>query len=185
MVWWGWDGTDYELFLNDGTNTIQLTNNSYQENNFQINASGQVVWWGNDATDSEIFLATPVSDSDGDGIPDDLDVCPNEDARGFDVNTDGCIDNPSGLGSIIGTLVQEGVISPELQTSLLAKVENAEKSATKDNICAAVNQFGALKNQMNAQRGNKISDEAADEIIAYTDSVTLYLVSQLPAGQSC
>ena len=77
------------------------------------------------------------------------------------------------------------IIAPELQTSPLAKVDNAEKSATKDNICAAINQLNALKNQVNAQRGNKISDEAADEIIAYADSVIAYLLSQLPSGESC
>ena len=131
-------------------------------------------------------LIGPIADdSDGDGVPDDADACPNEDATGFDFNGDGCIDSISGLAGFIGTLVQSGVIEPELQTSLLAKVENAEKSATKDNICAAINQLNALKNQVNAQRENKISPEAADEIIYYADSVIAYLLSQLPAGESC
>lgn len=131
-------------------------------------------------------LIGPITaDSDGDGIPDDLDVCPNENATGFDVNGDGCIDSPNGLAGTIDALVQSGVIAPELQTSLLAKVNNAEKSANKDNICAAINQLNALKNQIYAQRGNKISDEAANAIIAYTDSVIAYLLSRLPAGQSC
>ena len=131
-------------------------------------------------------LIGPITvDSDGDGVPDDVDLCPAANATGFDVNGDGCIDSTSGLGTIIGTLVQEGVIAPELQTSLMAKVENAEKSATKENICAAVNQLGALKNQVNAQRGNKISDEAADEITEYTDSVIAHLLSLLPEGESC
>lgn len=124
-------------------------------------------------------------DSDGDGVPDDLDACPNENATGFDVDGDGCIDSTSGLAGTIDALVQSGVIAEELQTSLLAKVDNAEKSATKDNICAAINQLNALKNQVNAQRGNKISDEAANEIIAYADSVIAYLLSQLPAGEIC
>ena len=72
-----------------------------------------------------------------------------------------------------------------MQNSLSSKVENAEKSANKDNICAAINQLESLENQVNAQRGNKISGEAADEIIAYTDSVIAYLLSQLASGESC
>ena len=108
-----------------------------------------------------------------------------EDATGFDVNSDGCIDRMSGLGTVIGTLVQEGVIASELQTSLLAKIENAQKSADKDNICAAINQLEAFINQVNAQRGNKISEAAADKITAYANSVIAYLLSQLPSGESC
>jgi hypothetical protein len=40
-------------------------------------------------------------------------------------------------------------------------VQNAEKSSSKDNICAAVNQLQALEGQIEAQRGNKISAAAA------------------------
>ena len=28
VVWNGWDGTDYEIFIHDGTTITQLTNNS-------------------------------------------------------------------------------------------------------------------------------------------------------------
>jgi len=188
VVWVGGVYNDHQVFLYDGTTTHRLTNDTSYKGSPQINILGQVVWTGRGGTVGtydEIFFATPIYDSDGDGIPDNLDKCPNENSIGFDVDGDGCIDSTSGLGTIIGTLVQEGVIAPELQTSLLAKVDNAEKSATKDNICAAINQLNALKNQVNAQRGNKISNEAADAIIAYTDSVINYLRSQLPPGESC
>ena len=37
-------------------------------------------------------------DSDGDGVVDDLDACPNEDASGYDANGDGCIDDTDGDG---------------------------------------------------------------------------------------
>ena len=67
----------------------------------------------------------------------------------------------------------------------MTKVENATKSADKGNICAAINKLEALKNQINAQKGKKITEEeAADEVIAYTDSVIAYFQSQLPAGES-
>lgn len=126
-----------------------------------------------------------ADDSDGDGVSGDLDACPNENATGFDANSDGCIDSISGLDAMINALVLQGVISPELQTSLLTKIVNAEKSAGKDNICAAVNQLGAFKNEVNAQRGTKISADAADMIIAYVNNVIAYLLSQLPTGESC
>ncbi len=69
MVWYGWDGGDYEIFLySDGVIT-QLTNNSDSYDGYpQINASGQVVWegagpdvWYGDrrvADDTEIFLSS-------------------------------------------------------------------------------------------------------------------------------
>jgi hypothetical protein len=85
----------------------------------------------------------------------------------------------------VDTLLEEGVIDEQLQSSLLSKVDNAQQSADKENICTAINKLEALKNEVNAQRGKKISDEAADEVIAYADSVIAYLLSQLPEGDSC
>jgi len=56
VVWEGYDGTDWEIFLYDGSTTTQLTNNSYDDTHPQINDNGYVVWEGYDGTDSEIFL---------------------------------------------------------------------------------------------------------------------------------
>ena len=53
------------------------------------------------------------------------------------------------------------------------------------NICAAINQLEAFKNQINAQSGNKISDEAADLLIAYADNLITQLLIELPPGESC
>jgi DNA-binding beta-propeller fold protein YncE len=118
------------------------------------------------------------SDGDGDGIPDDQDSCPHEDATGFDADSDGCIDTLGGLKALVDTLVNEGVISPELKTSLLTKVENSHKSATKKNIYAAVNELKAFQNQINAQRGEKITNEAADLLTAYADNVIASLLNE-------
>jgi hypothetical protein len=128
---------------------------------------------------------TDQVDTDDDGVGDACDICPAENATGFDVDKDGCIDWFSGLKDIGDSLVAEGVIDSTIATSILQKIANAEKSADKENICAAVYQLDAFENEVNAQRGNKISDEAADEVIAYADSVILYLQSQLPEGESC
>jgi hypothetical protein len=118
-------------------------------------------------------------------VSNSADLCPAENATGFDVDGDGCIDWFSGLKDIVDILVEDEVLYSTIANSVLQKIANAEKSADKENICAAVNQLGAFINEINAQRGKKISDEAADEVIAYADSVILYLQSQLPEGESC
>jgi hypothetical protein len=138
-----------------------------------------------DGIDNDCNGEVDDGDSDGDGIEDCVDSCPNEDATGFDNDSDGCIDSLSGLSGIVETLVTEGVIDQTLQNSLMQKVNNAQGSADKDNICSAINKLEALKNEVNGQRGKKISEEAADEVIAYTDSIIAYFQSQLPAGESC
>jgi hypothetical protein len=120
-----------------------------------------------------------ITDSDGDGIPDDQDACPYEDATGFDTDEDGCIDSLTGLNDMLEKLVDEGIIADELKNSLLSKVANAEKSADKENIDAAINKLEALTNEINAQTGKKISEEAALEIVEYTNSIISWLMTQL------
>jgi hypothetical protein len=135
------------------------------------------------------FAIVVPQDSDGDGVPDDFngvsDVCPAEDATGFDVDNNGCIDSFSGLADIVAGLVSEGVIATQMQTSLLAKVGNAESSASRDSICSAINELDALKQQVAAQLGKKISIEAATLVTAYADSVIAHHEDQLPVGDSC
>ena len=102
-----------------------------------------------------------------------------KDATGFDTDQDGCIDSLTGLNSMLETLVNQGVIDAVLKNSLLSKVANAEKSADKENIDAAINKLEALINEINAQRGKKISEDAAAEIIVYTESIINWLSNQL------
>ncbi len=51
-----------------------------------------------------LLLAVPtfaqIVDTDGDGVEDGTDLCPNEDASGFDANGDGCLDDPRGARHI-------------------------------------------------------------------------------------
>ena len=62
VVWSGYDGTDWEIFLYDGTKTVQLTDNAYDDLYPQISDNGYVVWvghvvWeGKETDNSEIFL---------------------------------------------------------------------------------------------------------------------------------
>jgi len=56
VVWQGWDGWDYEIFLYDGSDTTQLTNNSYDDVGPQINDRGWIAWRQFDGEDYEIFI---------------------------------------------------------------------------------------------------------------------------------
>ncbi len=110
------------------------------------------------------------TDDDNDGVLDANDACPLVDATGFDANSDGCIDTVAGLQQIINTL-PDGALSDEIKNSLTSKVDNALKSLDKGNDEAAINMLKAFVNQVEAQRGKKISEEAADMLIAYANNV--------------
>lgn len=137
---------------------------------------------------SEFTLSGPL-DTDGDGIADDfageVDVCPSENATGFDVDRNGCIDSFSGLAELVSNLVIEGIIDAQMQNSLLSKVNNAEASSSLENVCTAVNELAAFDRQVAAQAGKKISAEAAALVTDYSNSVSSYLQSQLAPGESC
>jgi hypothetical protein len=44
VVWSGFDGHDYEIFLYDGVQIIQITNNDDTDLRPVINDNGQVIW---------------------------------------------------------------------------------------------------------------------------------------------
>jgi len=52
------------------------------------------------------------------------------------------------------------------ETSILAKLDASKKSYLKGNYVAAMNQLVALKNYLNAQKGKKVPEEAADQLLA-------------------
>lgn len=129
--------------------------------------------------------AMNIADTDGDGVAGSLDACPLEDATGFDADSDGCIDSTTGLGQMLATLLESGVIDATMMNSLTKKVENAGKSVDKENLCTAINQLEAFKSQVTAQTGKKISPEAASDLLQYTDSLILYFNSQMLEGETC
>ena len=124
-------------------------------------------------------------DDDGDGINDGLDSCPIEDSTGLDADHDGCIDSVSGLVDTLDTLVSEGTIAEEMSNSLRQKINRAIASAGRDNLCTAINQLESFKNQIEAQRGKKISDETADLLISYSNNLISGFEADLGTGEGC
>lgn len=137
--------------------------------------------------EQEAVLGTdPLNpDTDGDTVGDASDSCPLEDATGLDADRNGCIDSVTGLPDVLDTLVDEGVVDAQIAHALLTKIESAQATLTRDNICTAINQIGAFQNQVNAQRGNKISDESADLLIAYANNIITVLLEGLPEDERC
>jgi len=124
-------------------------------------------------------------DDDNDGVQDTADSCPFEDATGSDADLDGCLDSLSGLTQVIGSRLEEEIIDEQMRNRLLSKLENIDKSVTKDNICAAINQLQALKNKIKAQEGKKITVETAILLMDYVDNLTTKYTNMLPEGESC
>jgi hypothetical protein len=62
VVWYAYDGSDYEIFLYERATatTLQLTDNTYNDTLPQINANGDIIWQGYDGSDSDIFLALGI-----------------------------------------------------------------------------------------------------------------------------
>ncbi|MCO6450242.1 MAG: thrombospondin type 3 repeat-containing protein [Caldilineales bacterium] len=106
-------------------------------------------------------------DDDDDGFLDGEDVCPFENPGGLDANEDGCIDELADLDELVMSLDLPG----GTENALLSKVENAAKSVAKGNYTAASNQLEAFINQVEAQRGKKLTDAEADMLIAYVQNV--------------
>jgi len=115
-------------------------------------------------------------DDDGDGILDSVDACPLEDSTGFDADNNGCIDRITDLRTLFNTLFADGAIDSTLYKALNAKIDAAIAAHTRENVCAAVNVLGALKNQIQAQTGKKVSEEAAAVLLPFITNVQNYIL---------
>lgn len=123
-----------------------------------------------DNTDQLPLKRDYVIDSDGDGIPDIDDSCPDENSLGFDADQDGCLDTTDGLISLIQSMPDEA-LADQIKNSLVSKVEAARQSKEDGLDNAAVNQLEALINEINALRGHSIDEQVADLLIAYAQNI--------------
>ncbi len=67
--------------------------------------------------------------------------------------------------------IEEMGLNEGIENSLISKLENAQKSLDKGQDNAAVNQLNAFINEVEAQRGKKLTDAQADELIAAAQSI--------------
>lgn len=82
----------------------------------------------------------------------------------------GPVDMAQELATLLQNLTTEEV-APNIQTPLLAKINNAIESLEMGNTNAAIHQLQAFIHQVEAQRGKKVSEDAADLLISYAQNV--------------
>jgi hypothetical protein len=115
-------------------------------------------------------------DDDNDGFLDAQDMCPLEDSTGFDADNNGCIDRITDLRTLFNTLFADDAIDSTLYKALNAKIDAAIAAHTRENVCAAVNVLGALRNQIQAQTGKKVSEDAAALLLPFITNVQNYML---------
>lgn len=124
-----------------------------------------------------------ILDTDGDGVPDDVDLCPEEDSNGFDADEDGCVDSLDGLKAMIKQYIAEGSISRRTGYRMLWKVKFALWAERKGKIRYTVYGLKSLKRyvQYKAKKGNRIDIEAADMLEQYTNNLIWQLSDKIPS----
>lgn len=105
-------------------------------------------------------------DDDNDGILDELDACPYENPGGYDANLDGCTDRVCDLPQIVQSLE----LHSGIENSLVQKASNACRKFNDGNNKAAINMLNAFINEVEAQRGKKISEEDAEMLIQFAQN---------------
>ena len=108
---------------------------------------------------ADLVLRSQAGDSDGDGLPDGVDACPDEDATGLDADDDGCVDRAVDLPDLVISLA----LPQGTERSLLASAE----SAARDEGIPTANKLGAFINKVEAQRGKKLDDEQAYLLMSF------------------
>lgn len=119
-------------------------------------------------------------DSDCDGVTDTVDACPLDNHQGYDADGDGCLDTFDGLIAFMASL-PDADLDPVLEAKLVARVEGAESAYARGRTARAINLLRGAINQVDLQRGSRVSDWAADVIIAYLENlITLVQIGGLP-----
>ena len=98
------DDDDNDLTVNSADNCPFIANEN-QENSDSDSFGDVCDNCPNDNNENQIDsdgdgIGDACDDSDGDGVNDDTDICPSEDATGYDNNSDGCIDDSDSDGVV-------------------------------------------------------------------------------------
>jgi len=115
-----------------------------------------------------------VLDTDGDGVQDNVDKCPLEDATGLDANLDGCKDTIEDLIEVTQSFNLKEGVSTSL-VSILQQAQGALQLANEGSVPSATARLGAFRNLVEGQRGKALTDEQADLLIAMVDNVLAQL----------
>ena len=187
VTYQGWDGRDDEIYWvkvdTEGTVGTAEKISTHADNDTKDDWKPQitthagtsyVVYQGWDGGDFEIYFVSiaGVTDSDNDGIPDELDACPFENPEGLDANLDGCTDTVCDLAEIVQSLgIHHGI-----ENSLVQKANNSCAQFRRGKLNAAVNLLDAFINSVEAQRNKKISEEDADLLIQFARNAQLAIL---------
>jgi hypothetical protein len=108
-------------------------------------------------------------DEDGDGVPEEDDVCPAEDATDHDLYTDGCVDTIYDFSPFIRTL---SISRRSAETALTAVADSAALSAARGHPLVAALKLRALENLATAlNRVAFITDDQHGNIIRFSDDI--------------
>jgi hypothetical protein len=123
-----------------------------------------------------------VGDSDGDGVSGNDDLCPDENASGYDFDQDGCIDSPEESTDELAVVVEEFLNNGTLNTwefiHLHSALDGAQKLMEKGNLKAAEDKLDKFKKKVNrlVRRGT-LTQEQGEYFLAAADAIlaVLYL----------
>ncbi len=128
MIWKGYDGSDWEIFLTDetGVNPPAFTNNSQDDENPDINDAGTAVWQRKTATDDEIILYNGAGEANISNNP----ICDDTDPRignGGHVAWQGHCDYTSPVPfSDYDIFLYDGVSATNISNDHVYRFENAD-----------------------------------------------------------
>src|SRR3989344_9418992 len=125
---------------------------------------------GNNFNGDSCSMFCELEDNDDDGVIDINDLCPLDSSENLDANLDGCKDTLDVLiNTTQGMNLQQGISS-----SLLAKLEGAQSvlnSGNPNSHQTAINKINSFKNEVEAQRGQFITNGQANLLIAMANNV--------------
>lgn len=130
---------------------------------------------------------TIPDDADGDGVPDSVDVCPAEDASGFDRNGDGCIDDAIGARHVEYWGTGDPVVTYVIHQDGAAGVAG---TADNDAVIAAFEAWTSIPGTgLDATYGGTTAQAAADgldqvNLVTFADNAYPFGVSTLAVGLS-
>jgi probable HAF family extracellular repeat protein len=148
-----------------------------------LNDKGEIVGVATHATFTFApFFATmwvpQQTDQDGDGVLDSSDNCPsvaNPDQQDLDGDGlgDACDSSVNVTTAVqqLMTLVLSYGLDRGLTHALNAKLAAALASSQRGSFKATANQLGAFLNQVNAQRGKKLTVAQGDELVGIADAI--------------